>query len=235
MIQKAASIPWSEGDREYAQAVQEALSEKSRLLGKAMSYQDFTLQEVRERFGLKLTETPGAFARVPPRPVSKLLTETLHDQVPLGLAVGTESARKELLVSPILVEVRRQLDRKVSLFSGISFFVDEDLGLAGFPDFLLSRSPEQITLEAPALVVVEAKKEDVNGAIPQCLAEMVAARMFNERRGARMASVYGAVTTGDQWLFMSLTGDEVTIDLTKYYINEVARVVGIIVHMLTSE
>ncbi len=235
MIQKAASIQWPEGEREYAEAVQEALSAKSKELGRAMSYRDFTYEEVRERFGLKISEPEWAFAQLPPRPISELLKLTLHRNLPVALAMNTERGRTELIVAPVLMEVYHQVGRKISLFSGHAFFVDEDQGLAGFPDFILSRSPDQMRIEAPVVVVVEAKKDEFRGGLPQCLAAMIAAQLFNRRGGVEVRSVYGAVTNGSVWNFMSLTGVDVTIDPTEYYINEVERIVGILVHMLTVE
>jgi len=72
------------------------------------------------------------------------------------IATGSEKARSELIITPVLVEVRRILDRKVTLFSGEDFTVDESLGLNGRCDFLISRSAEMLAIEAPAVVIIEA-------------------------------------------------------------------------------
>jgi hypothetical protein len=40
---------------------------------------------------------------------------------------------------------------------GKDFTVDASVGLNGVCDFLISRSPEQLEIEAPAIVLVEAK------------------------------------------------------------------------------
>jgi hypothetical protein len=37
-------------------------------------------------------------------------------------------------------------------------------------------------VEAPAIVIVEAKKSDIKSGLGQCIAEMVAAQRFNEKR-----------------------------------------------------
>jgi hypothetical protein len=235
MIQKAATIRWPQGSSEYAEVVQEALSEKSRLLGRAMSYRDFTYDEVVERFGLRIKQTAGLFGAVAPRPVSAMLRDPLEDHLPMALAMQSESGRREFIVAPVLAEVRRHMDRTVSLFSTPTFFVDEEQGLTGFPDFLLTRSSDQLTPRAPVLVVIEAKIDDFLSGIPQCLAAMVAAQLFNRREGTESRAIHGVVTDGSRWLFMSLTGVDVTIDLTEYYINEVERLVGIMVHMLKAE
>lgn len=234
MIAKSTHVLPKEGEREYDEAVQEALTEKSRLLGRAMSYKDFTLDEVVERFGLQITERPDIFASVEPRPIRESLRDLLQDFLPLALAIDTERSRAEFVIAPVVAEVRFQMENQVSLFSGRRFTVDEEQGLTGFADFLLSRSPEQRRIRAPVVVVVEAKKDDFEGGIPQCLAEMVAAQLFNRRAGHER-TIYGAVTTGDVWLFMSLIGVDVVVDMTQYYINEVDRIVGILVHMLSAE
>jgi hypothetical protein len=75
--------------------------------------------------------------------------------------VDTEKARSEVIINPVLLEVRRILNLQISVFSGEEFNVDVSVGLNGVCDFLISRSPEQLTVEAPAIVVVEAKKSDL--------------------------------------------------------------------------
>jgi hypothetical protein len=57
----------------------------------------------------------------------------------MAIAVGTEKARSELLISPVLVEVREILNRTISIFSGTDFTVDDTVGLNGICDFLISR------------------------------------------------------------------------------------------------
>ena len=50
-------------------------------------------------------------------------------------------------------------------------------------DYLLALSPERFFLSHPLVAVVEAKREDINGGLGQCVAAMVGARKFNEREG----------------------------------------------------
>jgi hypothetical protein len=164
--------------------------------------------------------------------VSALLREALLENVPLALAISTEKARSELIIAPVLLEARRQAGRRVSLFSGSDFTVDPEQGLNGLCDFLLSLSPEQLTIEAPAVIVVEAKNENMKAGIGQCIAEMLAARLFNERKEQSLPAIHGAVTTGNIWKFLRLTGDTVAIDLVEYHINDVGRIVGILTSML---
>ena len=144
----------------------------------AVAFSDFTIGEVKRRFGLQLDESADFFAGVAPVAASSLLAETLREGIPLALAIGTEKARSELIIAPVLVEIRRQLAHAISLFSGVEWNVDPSQGLRGVCDFLLSLSPEQLDIEAPVMAVVEAKKEDMGMGIGQCLAEMVAGAHF---------------------------------------------------------
>ncbi|MGD1950171.1 MAG: hypothetical protein ACFB14_11060 [Leptolyngbyaceae cyanobacterium] len=127
-----------------------------------MAYSDFTLRKVKTDFALKLVETGSFLKGLPPIKPSDYLNQTLERNLSIAIAVGTEKARSELLTSPILVEVREQLQRQISLFSGTDFTVDPSVGLNGICDFLISQSQEQLLIEAPAVVIVEAKKEDLN-------------------------------------------------------------------------
>ena len=197
-----------------------------------MSYSDFTIEEVKTQFKLRFDETLEYFAAVPPVPVSAMLTDTLAENIPLAVAISTEKARSELIIVPILLEVRRRVQRKISLFSGVEFTVDASQGLKGVCDFILSLSPEQLTIEAPVVAVVEAKNDNLKSGIGQCIAEMVAARLFNEQKGRAIKYVHGVVTTGSLWKFLKLQGDQVSLDPREYYIHETGRIVGIMVSMI---
>jgi len=160
------------------------------------------------------------------------LSETLQENVPLAVSINTEKARSELIIAPMLVEVRKILDRKISLFSGIELNVDEEKDLSGFCDFIISDSPEQLFLKAPVITIVEAKNENIMGGLGQCLAEMIAARIFNERENSGVSRIYGAVTSGNLWRFVKLDNDVAHIDLDDYSIREPGRVVGILLAMV---
>jgi hypothetical protein len=195
-----------------------------------MAYNQFSLDDVKQRLGVAFHEQVDLFAGLAPVEPSMLLQETLRDAAPIALAFSTEKARSELIIAPILLEVRRRHEGAIALFSGAEFNVDESRGLVGYCDWLLARSPEQFTIEVPVLAVVEAKNENLRQGVPQCVAEMVAAQMFNAKRGNERA-VYGAVTTGDVWRFLRLRGTRVDLDLTTYYLHELDRVLGILVAM----
>jgi hypothetical protein len=197
-----------------------------------MAYNQFTLDDVKQRLGVTVREEEGLFAATEPVAVSDLLRDCLRDAAPLALALSTEKARSEMIIAPILLEVRRQRKGQVSLFSGADFNVDPERGLVGFCDYLLSLSPEQLSIEAPIVAVVEAKNENLRLGTPQCLAEMVAAQTFNAQRGRELPMVYGAVTTGDVWRFLRMRKDTAQVDLTAYYLRDVELIVAVLLKML---
>jgi hypothetical protein len=123
----------------------------------------------------------------------------------------------------------------MSLFSGIDFNVDKERGLAGFCDFILSGSSEQLYLEAPAVTIVEAKNESIFSGLGQCLAEMYAARIYNEKEGFNLPCIYGAVTTGDEWKFLKLGNDAAYIDSDVYHISQIGKIIGILAAMLRQD
>jgi hypothetical protein len=116
-----------------------------------MAYSDFSLRKVKEQFELTLVEGVCFLPEITPlMPSTPYLQDVLQESLPLAISMGSEKARSplaqaklsELLISPVLFELRRLLDRKISFFSGEEFTVDQAAGLNGTCDFLLSRSPE---------------------------------------------------------------------------------------------
>lgn len=193
-----------------------------------VSYSDFTLSKVRKAFDLTISDTIDIFAFVPEIETPILLTETLAENLPLALASNTEKSRSEMIISPILIAVRKYLKNQISLFSGIDFTVDSSQGLHGNCDFIISGSPELLILNAPIFTIVEAKKENINAGLGQCVAEMLAAKIFNEKEGNNIPIIYGTVTTGTNWKFLKLMENIVEIDLNEYYINNVSKIFGIL-------
>jgi hypothetical protein len=197
-----------------------------------MAYSNFTLRKVKQEFGLTIQEQESFLPDIAPIAPSDYLAETLRRNLALAIAVGTEKARSELLISPVLVEVRELLQRQVSIFSGTDFTVDDTVGLNGICDFLISRSAEQLLIEAPVIAIAEAKKEDLNSGMGQCIAEMIAAQRFNDMNGSAIRSIYGTVTTGSNWRFLQLQGSVVSVDLADYPIPPVDRVLGILSYLV---
>jgi heterodisulfide reductase subunit B len=120
------------------------------------------------------------------------------------------------------------LNSRFSLFSGIDFTIDIEKGLNGYCDFIISSGLEQLFVAAPVMMLVEAKNEDIKSGVGQCVAEMYAAQLFNQRENNGISAVYGAVTTGTNWKFIKLEGTVVEIDLSEYYLSNLNKILGIL-------
>jgi hypothetical protein len=192
-----------------------------------MAYNNFTLETVKYQFGLNLIDS--SFCEFLPyvNPQPEFLTIFLQ-WLPLAQRAKSEKAKSELLVSPILTEVKRLTGEQIQLFSGEEFNVDRERGLNGFCDFLLSRSMAPYVIEAPILMLVEAKKGELDVGLGQCVAEMFAAQLFNENAGKVITTIYGCVTSGKLWQFLKLEGKDVVIDTNEYSVTPVERILGIL-------
>ena len=200
-----------------------------------MAFSDFDLKTARERFGLTTDEGQDLYSGTPALDVPGLLREILDTWAPAALAMNTEKARSELIIAPILMEAIRLARSPVSLFSGAAFDVDKEQGLSGTCDYLITRSAERYFISQPLVAVVEAKKEDIVGGLGQCVAEMVAARIFNEREKNGPRIVYGIVTTGSIWRFLKLQNSVVLIDFSEYHLQQVGRILGILVSTISGD
>ncbi|NES72241.1 MAG: hypothetical protein F6K24_47130, partial [Okeania sp. SIO2D1] len=177
-----------------------------------MSYAQFDIEKVKLNFAVTITEEVGTFANIPEISYSDFLAETLRFNTPIALAINSEKARSEMIIAPILLELKRLYPEKVSLFSGKDFTVDLEKGLNGFCDFLISLSPQQLTMMAPVITVVEAKNENIESGLGQCMAEMIAAQIFNQQKGNPFSPILGSVMTGSSWKFMRLVQQTIEID-----------------------
>lgn len=197
-----------------------------------MAYNQFTLNQLRADYHLDVVGQSALFAAVPPAVIPDWLREALARQVEVALRSGSEKARSEYIIAPILLAAYEMRRDQANLFSGVEFDVDVERGLAGFCDFLFTLAPRAIDIQAPVVSVVEAKKEDIPRGIPQCLAELVAAQIFNATAGKPIEPLYGVITTGEIWKFLRLQGTSATVDTDDYFINQPEKIVGILLSML---
>jgi hypothetical protein len=212
-----------------------------------MPYSSFTVKQVEQQFNLQII-TESFLPVIPPLSPSPTLADLLQRMSSLAAILGTEKARSEFIIAPLLFELRELLDRQVGLFTGADFTIDIPSGLNGVCDFLLTRSSSEVSIKAPVVVLIEAKKGELNSGWDQpatqgseetseqsvavCMAEMIAAQRFNQADGQDIPSIYGSVTTGTQWQFLRLTGQQMWIDVTEYSLMPLDRILGILKWML---
>ena len=200
-----------------------------------MSYEEFNLEQISSDFGLAIEEDFELFADIQEVQLDEFFLRYLHNNIPLAVAISTEKAKSEMILAPILIELRRMLNNQISLFSGVKFNVDSTRGLNGFCDFLISRSRQQSFIKSPVVAIVEAKNDNIKSGYAQCMAEMIAAQIFNEREGKEFENIFGVVTNGNQWKFLKLNKDTIYIDLNDYYIISPEKIMGILISMAKPE
>ena len=197
-----------------------------------MAYNNFSLQDTIGQFDLNLIESAFCESLSPVSPKPEFLN-IFEQYLPLAQKAKSEKAKSELLVSPILVELLRLANSPVQLFSGEEFNVDRERGLNGFCDFLLSKSTISSIIQAPIVMLVEAKKGELDVGLGQCAAEMVAAQIFNANEDKPIPVIYGCVTSGKLWQFLKLENKDLTIDLNEYQVTPVERILGILKWMVS--
>ena len=197
-----------------------------------MPFSEFTLKKVKKELGLETVENISIFRDIEPVEVSNDLKNKLEENVPLALAINTEKARSEFIITFVLLELRSIFKDQISLFSGIEFDVDKETHLTGFCDFIISLSSEQFFLSTPVIIIVEAKNENIINGIGQCAAEMLASQIFNEKENNSIKNIYGVVTTGSAWKFLKLSNKTIFIDKKEYHIENIEKIMGILKAMI---
>ena len=191
--------------------------------GPGMAYNDFSLDKVESALGVTL-DLVDLFTPLVPLPVPEWLAEALARGMELALV--SEKARSEFIVSPILLESRQLSHNAITIYSGQRLDVQPEKGLVGECDFILAASRSFPILHSPLVAIVEAKKNDIEAGLGQCIAQMVGARYFNERAGNSVGPIFGCVTTGETWQFLRLDGATAAIDRKRYYIDNVGLVLA---------
>ena len=197
-----------------------------------MAYSNFTLETVHKDFQLETVQSIGIFSDIEPVSPRDHFTSDLAKKVSVASSVNTEKARSELIVADVLFELLEHFNQRISFFSGIEFNVDTEAGLTGVCDFLISKSSDQLSLQAPVIILVEAKKEDLTAGLGQCIAEMLAAQRFNAEKGNDIPHVYGTTTSGTDWRFLKLEGSKLYIDTAAYQIVQCSKILGILASMV---
>ncbi len=198
-----------------------------------MAFRDFTFPQVQHDLGLTVHDA-DLFSAVPPVTVRDEFVTFLRDGIDLAVANATEKAKSEFIIAPVLLELRRVVGARFALFSGQEWNAAPDRGLNGYCDFLLTKSSSQYILGSPFIAVVEAKNDLILNGLGQCIAAMFAAQLVNQQSGAPITTVHGVVSTGTAWKFLRLRGNDLTIDIPEYYIDNLPKIMGILKQIVES-
>jgi hypothetical protein len=192
-----------------------------------MSYSDFkTLEQINSELGIVIKDENRLYTQIEPLKLSQLFIEIMKVAFDLAIKIDTEMARQSFIVDNVLIELKRHVD--ISFFVGKAFNVDSSKSLTGNPDAIISNSNNQLYITSPVVVLVEAKKSDLGSGYAQCIAEMEAARIFNEKKGNNIPIIYGVVTDGATWRFISLQNNIAAIDSYLYHFDDGSQILGIL-------
>ena len=196
-----------------------------------MAYRDFTLKDLNKKFGIEI-QIEGLFevSKIDAVHPSAWLTESL--EIGNQLSLNTEKAKSEVVVMPILIELKKRNNHFFTIFSGNIFKVDKERGLNGECDFILSAKPKVPYIDTPIISIVEAKNDLLSLGTGQCAAQMYAAKLQNEEDGKPLDIIYGCVTTARDWQFIKLENGLLTIDEKIYNIVELETILGIFQHII---
>jgi hypothetical protein len=195
-----------------------------------MAYSDFTFTKLQTKFNID-QESKHLFKGI--TIVNQKPSKHLLDDISAGreMPIYSEKAKSEALIFPIIREIKRK-NPNISIFSGYTFNVDIENELSGAPDFLISAKPKIVEPQRPIFCLLESKNKTPEEGFAQCAAEMYAARVFNAQTDEKLEVIYGAVTNAFDWVFLKLEGDTIYIDLDRYFLNELPKLLGILQYIV---
>ncbi|MFN0202736.1 MAG: hypothetical protein ACKVTZ_14530 [Bacteroidia bacterium] len=190
-----------------------------------MAYSNFkSLKKTLKTFSLEEIDL-SFFAEVPSVTPSEWLLKTL--EVAKMFPLTNEKGKSERIISPILAEVAIPYIDKITLFSGEDLTIEGEKELSGECDFFFAKHPRKSVMQAPIITLVEAKDEDLEYGVAQCIAQMYGAKCYNEQEGKDIPFIYGCASTGGEWKFMRLEGNSIYLDTDSYYLNDLPKIIGI--------
>lgn len=194
-----------------------------------MAFSDFTFKEIKKKFALT-EQNENLFSNISAIQQSEWLKETLKRS--LTLAYISEKSRSEAIVMPILLELKEICLQQIAIYSGALLEADKEQGLNGECDFILCHSAQTNTIEAPIFCMVEAKDSNIKLGLGQCTAQMLGAKIYNENENKPAKTIYGCVTTGEDWQFLKLDNNIIYVDKQRYYLNQLEQILGILKYVV---
>ena len=192
-----------------------------------MAYRNFKIEDLKREFEIKI-KREVIFKDIINLKISDWLKTSL--EYGLSLPLISEKIRDEAVVYPILMEIRNRNRDLINIFSGKNLNADRKKKLNGECDFILSFGDEIDEISTPIFTVVESKQENIEKYLGQIISQMVGSHIFNLKHNRDLNYIFGALTTGESWLFLKLNTKEniVYIDSQKFYIKEVETILGIL-------
>ena len=196
-----------------------------------MAYSNFTKSDLTKKFGVKIKDAAlfdnDKIKHIEP---SSWLLETLTRLQKIGFA--TEKERSERLVTPVLAELHQNNECSFKIYSGQVMNVDDNAGLNGECDFLLAYGDVSDILETPIFTITEAKKQDIGLGIIQCSAQLIGAKIFNEKENYDSPLLFGCSTTGVEWRFIRYENNTIYWDQITYALRNLPELLGVLQYII---
>jgi hypothetical protein len=195
-----------------------------------MAYTNFTFEDLEDQFGISFKTKPLFSTKLKSVKPSNHLVETIKRAATLNIRI--EKPRSEFLIAPIMAEIKIRNDDRIDMFSGENLLANPKLGLNGEVDFILTNVPHSPLIKAPIIAVIEAKKADLELNQPQCAAQIVGTKVFNENANKPLDTYFGCVTTGREWQFLQLLDNTIYIDQRVYLLSDLPVLLGVFQHII---
>lgn len=190
---------------------------------KRKNFSSFTKKEAFKQLNLDEL-TPWSFTATP-IPVSKFFHERL-DRLQRRFDLNSCEESKKLLIDAVCDEALENLDR-LKIWKGANLRTETTCGVA---DYLIAERKGY--LENPFLCIIEAKRDDFEQGLAQCLVEMQACQWENQQdRPTRDCEIFGIVTNGDSWQFYKLTPKGEVYETPTYSIGDLELLLGRLHHV----
>lgn len=189
---------------------------------KKKNFSSFTYTEAFKYLKIKVLH-PWTFETAPVEPSSFFQESLQRKEKVFDLQTSEES--KKLLIDLICEEVLQGFNY-LKLWKSAPL-TDEET--CGYVDYLMAE--RKAYLEAPFLCIVEAKKDNFEQGLAQCLPEMKACQYNNQELGQNF-DVYGIVTNGDGWKFYKLNLEGLVYASQLYTIANLSQLFGILTLIL---
>ncbi len=179
-----------------------------------MSYSDYqSLKELTKKLAITYQVT-DLFPHIEEVSPSAFLLHSLEVAKMLP-STFSEKSRSENLITPILFDVYEHSHQRITIFSGCSLNINEQL--SGICDYIVAGKSRLLALDSPIVCIVEAKNRSIEEGLAQAGAEMVAAQLFNQQEQNEIETIYGVVTNGIDWKFLKLSQNILLIDENMYF------------------
>ncbi|MEB3295403.1 MAG: hypothetical protein VKJ24_19790 [Synechococcales bacterium] len=192
---------------------------------KRKNFSSFNTKEAFKQLNLDEL-TPWSFT-VTPIPVSKFFQERL-DRLQRHFDLDSCEESQKLLIDAVCDEALENLDR-LKIWKGANLETDTTCGVA---DYLIAERKRY--LEHPFLCIIEAKRDDFEQGLAQCLVEMQACQWETRQDQPNLDrdfNIFGIVTNGNTWQFYKLTPKGKVHETPAYSIGDLELLLGRLHHV----